>query len=318
MEAFFNELSVRMATDDEEAKRWLTELAKVGQLLKKIVESMQEHTFTFRRREDFGEMAITATAKIREYLFENFDQNDTEFIFLFGVFDSPYITTEDPQLKDYEYLHLRHGGTEHSGTGLVAAFIKKGMAISLNCDSCWDVCDYVIEIESLNQSGTDTEVSKRQVKHASKQDHIVQCHLLFLSNLFNWTSHRPRFDVSTETQTLFPMLELYTLLLGEGGWDEFYHDISHIAETERIGRINAIAERIAQLQRWEEATGNLASQNRNRKVFTIPNSNLLASLDTQHGEFEIHRRQRGNNHLGAISFDGKRFKQAEPDRSLEI
>lgn len=318
MEAFFNELSVRIASDDEEAKRWMTELAKVGQLLKKIVESMQEHTFTFRRREDFGEMAITATSNVREFLFENFDHSDPEHIFLLGVFDSPYITIDDPQLNDYEYINLRHGGTEQSGTGLVAAFIKNTIAVSLNCDACWDVCDYAIEIERLNQSRTDTEISYHQVKHASRQDHIVQCHLLFLSNLFDWASHRPRFDVSTETQTLFPMLELYTLLLGEGGWDEFYHDISHIAEMERIGRINAIAEWIAQLQRWEEATGNLASQNRNRKVFNIPNSNLLASLDTQHGEFEIHRRQQGNNHLGAISFDGKRIKQAEPDRSLEI
>ena len=91
-----------------------------------------------------------------------------------------------------------------------------------------------------------------------------------------------------------------------------------MAETERIAKINVIAERIAQIQRWENATGNLAASNRDRTVFVIPNSNLLVGVDTQHGEFEIHRNQQGNNHLGAITFDGKRLKKAESDRSLII
>lgn len=318
MEAFFNELSVKIASDDEEARRWLTELAKVGQLLKNIVESMQEHTFTFRRREDFAEMKITNTANIREFLFNHFDYSDPEHIFLIGIFDSPYITTNDPQQSEYEYINLKHEDAALSGTGLVAAFIKKSLAISLSGDACWDVCDYSIEMERLSPNETSIETSKELVKHASKREHIVQCHLLFLSGLFDWASHRPRFDSSNSIQTLLPMIELYSLVLGDGGWDEFYHDISILAPGESIARINTMAELIARLQRWEEATGSIAAQNRNRKVFVIPDSNLLAGLDTEQGEFEIHRNQRGNNHLGAITFDGRRFKPARPDRSLNV
>lgn len=318
MEAFFNELSVKIASDDEEARRWLTELAKVGQLLKNVVESMQEHTFTFRRKEDFGEMPITTTANVREFLSESFDYSAPEHIFLLGIFDSPYITADDPQHSEYEYINLKHEDAALSGTGLVAAFIKNSLAISLCGDACWDVCDYSIEMERLNPNETSIETSTELVKHASKREHIVQCHLLFLSSLFDWSSHRPRFDSSNSIQTLFPMIELYSLVLGEGGWDEFYQDISILAPGERVARINTMAEQIARLQRWEEATGSLAAQNRNRRVFVIPDSNLLAGLDTEQGEFEIHRNQRGNNHLGAITFDGRRFKPARPERSLNV
>ncbi len=318
MEIFFNELSVRAAANDEEAKRWLTELAKVGRLLKKIIESMQEGTFAFRRKEDFGEMPITATATLRHFLAENFDFSDPEPIFLLGIFDSPYITPGDPHHNEFEYISLNFEDEKHFETGLAAAFLKKSMAVSFNSDARWDVCDFEIEIERLNQNSTDIEEIRENVKHTSKEQHIIECHLLLLSNLFDWNAHRPRFDVSTESQTLLPMLELYTLLLDEGGWAEFYHEISSIPETERIAKINVLASKIAELQRWEEATGSLASQNRNRTIFTIPNSNLIVGLDTQHGEFEIHRNQRGNNHLGAISFDGNRFKSARPGRSLNI
>ena len=318
MEVFFNELSVRIAADDNEAKRWLTELANVGRLLKKIIESMQEDTFAFRRKEDFGEMSITATATVRYFLAENFDFSDPIPIFLLGIFDSPYITPDDPQRSEFEFMSLIFDGIEYSESGLAAAFLKKTMAVSFNSGVRWDVCDFEIEIERLNEKATDIEEIRENVRHTSKKQHIIQCHLLLLSNLFDWDAHRPRFDVSAETQTLLPMLELYSLLLGEGGWTEFYREISSMPETERIAKINELATKIAELQRWEEATGNLASQNKNRTIFTVPNSNLIAGLDTQHGEFEIHRNQRGNNHLGAISFDGKRFKPAVPGRSLSL
>ncbi|MBI5914442.1 MAG: hypothetical protein HY842_03635 [Bacteroidetes bacterium] len=318
MEVFFNELSVRIADDDNEAKAWLIELAKVGQLLKKIIESLQEDSFAFRRKDDFAEMAITASSNIREFLTENFDFTDSEYNFLLGVFDSPYITPEDVDYDEYGNISLIYDGKEYGETGLAASLVKKSLAVSFNNDSSWDVCDLEINVEELNQEVV-IEEKVEKVKHASKKQHVIQCHLHFLSNLFDWDSHRPSFDVSTKTQTLLPMLELYSLLLSkEDDWEDFYRGIATKPTTDRIAVINDLVGKIAELHRWEAASGNLATQNRDRTIFIVPNSNLIIGVDTQHGEFEVHRNQKGNNHFGAISFDGSRFKSAIAGRSLNL
>jgi hypothetical protein len=316
MEVFFNELSVRIAVDDNEAKRWLTDLANVGRLLKQIIESMQEDSFAFRRKEDFGEMRITAASTVRQFLEENFEFSDPEPIFLLGIFDSPYIAMDDPTRSDYEYISLRLDDAGYNESGLAAAFLKKTLAVSFDSDTRWDTCDFEVGIERLNSDTMQVEEIREIVRHASKEQHIIQCHLLFLSELFDWASYRPRF--TAEVQTILPMLEIYSLILGTGSWSEFYHEISTMQEGERVAKINALATRIAQLQRWEKAIGNLASLNKSRNIYTIPNSNLIIGLDTQHGEFEVHTNQKGNNHLGSLSFDGKRFKPARSDRSVNL
>ncbi len=86
--------------------------------------------------------------------------------------------------------------------------------------------------------------------------------------------------------------------------DLFYGSVLMSTE-ERVKEIRTIATDIAMLHKWELATGTIANSNGNRVIYMIPNSSLIAALDTQHGEFEIHRNTKGNNHLGAISFDGK-------------
>ena len=318
MEAFFNELSVRVATNEAEAKGWFIELAEVGQLLKRIVESIQEDAFVFRRSEDFGEMPIMETTNIREFLSDHFEFSDPEYVFLLGLFDAPYITANDPLRSDYEYMNLTFDGVHYHNTGLAAAYLKAAMAISLNSGPHWDACRLPLLIERLNQATNVLEVVQPAVKHASQKRHLIECHLPFLAQSFDWLSCRPRFEAATQTQTLLPMLELYSLLLDDGDWETFYHKLAHLPKNEQIAKINNLVEGIAKLHLWQPATGNLETLNRGRTIFLVPNTDLIVSVDTEHGEFEVHRNQKGNNHLGSISFDGKRFKPAVPGRSLKL
>lgn len=112
---------------------------------------------------------------------------------------------------------------------------------------------------------------------------------------------------------LLPLLAVYSLQIES--WESFYFDLSKMATGERVNAIRIVAERIAEVQRWQPATGTLKSGNKNRAIYIIPNSTLVVAVDTQHGEFEIHD-QGGRNHLGAVSFDGKRVKEPVPNRHL--
>lgn len=163
--------------------------------------------------------------------------------------------------------------------------------------------------------------TKAEIRHASKKQHIFDCHLSFFAHLYDWSKYKPIFDASVESQNLLPLIEIYSLYLDEDkevAWDNFYSEIASLDTGERVAKIEYIVKKIAELQKWEEAKGNLKTQNSDRTIYTIPSSDIIIGVDTQHGEFEIHKNQNGNNHLGSISFDGKRFKNADNTRKLKI
>ncbi|MDX2285650.1 MAG: hypothetical protein NW241_15890 [Bacteroidia bacterium] len=322
MEIFFNELSIRPAATDAEARSWLEELARLGALLKQIIESLQEDSFTFRRREDFAEMPITPSRNVRTFLTEEYGFSEPVYIFLLGIFDSPYIEATDPKHPAFEYTSVEWEGAEHAVAGLGAAFIKNSMAVSLNSGPFWDTCTVSPMIHQMDAAGIPTSAA-RDIRHASQVQHVTDCQLEFLAELFDWDGYHPRFNSTTREHNLLPLLELYSLQLPFEGdaasrWREFYQHIAQLDERERIALIESVADHIAKLQKWEPAAGTLASANRNRTLYKIPGSDLIAGLDTQHGEFEIHRNRSGNNHEGALSLDGKRIKPRNNSRSLDM
>ncbi|MGE0085697.1 MAG: hypothetical protein AB7S75_14910 [Desulfococcaceae bacterium] len=148
-----------------------------------------------------------------------------------------------------------------------------------------------------------------------------------MADLYDWLSYKPRFIPENKRQNILPLLKIYSLYITENTdldmnsdqiWEKFYQKLSQLETNERVGIIRKTAERIADVQKWQNATGNLKVNNRDRMIYTIPNSDFIISVDTQHGEFEIHKYQKGNNHLGAVSFDGKRFKPKNSSRSLKL
>jgi len=320
MEIFFNELSLAVAADDGEACRQLENLAGVGKLLKRITEFFGEDTFTFRRCEDFAEQKITKNQSIFEFLQTNFDFSDPVYIFLLGIFDSPYITEDDPQKNDYDLTSITINNTEYSVTGIAAAYLKNSLVVSLDSDAQWDVCRLNFWLNKLNEQA-EIVTEQQSVKNASKKQHVVKCHLPFLTTLYDWAAYRPRFDPNTQQENILHMKEIYSFFLGEDieeVWDTFYQELSRLDANQRVSKVLATAKHIAKIQNWEKATGSLENNNSNRTIYTIPNSNFIVSVDTQHGEFEIHRNQKGNNHFGAISFDGKSFKNRDNSRSLKL
>ncbi len=320
MDIFFNELSVKTAANDDEATEWLENLAKLGKLLKQIIDLLEDDSFSFRRKEGFGQQKITSTQTILEFLISKFGHSDPVFIFLLGIFDSPYISEDDPQKTDYDLTSIALGGHDYELTGIAAAYLKDSLVVSLNNDVQWDECQLQVSVNKLNEQA-EIITTNECVKHASQSQHIVNCHLPFLSHLYSWSSYEPKFDPANKQQSVLVLVEIYSLYLGEDFdtvWNSFYHDIAQLNTNQRVSRIVDIAEKISRIHGWEKATGSLERNNPDRRIYTIPRSDFIVSVDTQHGEFEIHRATKGNNHLGAISFDGKKFKQKIESRSLTL
>lgn len=316
MEVFFNELSVKVADDLNQAEQWLVQLAELGQLLKRAVESISEDSFVFRRSDDFAEKLITSTKNIREFLLDHFDTHEPVYNFLYGVFDSPYITENDPARTDFELSRLVFQEQDYEVSGLVAAYLKKSLAVSLASSEEWDTCDLDVQIKRMDEELNEF-IESKNIEHASEKRHILNCHLELLAGIFDWANYKPKFDFDSKNQTILHLLPIYSLLLGEKNWEEFYQDSSMLSTNERVNTYRSLAISIAAIQRWIPATGSLAKNNKGKLIYSIPNSHLIAVLDTQHGEFEVHNNIKRNNHLGAISFDGK-MKEPISKRELEL
>lgn len=125
------------------------------------------------------------------------------------------------------------------------------------------------------------------------------------------------FDCQQVKQSLLPLPEIYVLLLETRHWPDFYNEIHHLSADERVDKVLKVSKNIAEINQWERAS-NLEKRNGNRVIYCIPKSNFIIGVDTQHGEFEIHNKRNENNHLGAISFDGERFKEKIDNRSLVL
>jgi hypothetical protein len=316
MEVFFNELSVTVASNDEEAMQWLKKLAELGKLLKNVNESSSDDSFRIRTRDDFSQQKITASQTVSDFMQTAFDFSDPIYSFLLGVFDTPYVTENDPQKTAYDLTSVSIDNKDYEVTGIAAAYLKKSLVISLDNDTKWNKCQLNIVINKLNEKA-DLILEKQLVKHASTKQQVIDCHLPFLANEYR-LSCKPKFVPETREQNILSLVHIYTLYLGEDNnvWSIFYEKISKLDVTQKVSEIMLMVKRIAEVQGWSKATGSLEKSNKDRTIYTVPDSDFVISVDTQHGEFEIHKNKKGNNHLGAISFDGKKFKGRIEDRCL--
>jgi hypothetical protein len=319
MEIYLNELSAKSAIDNQEAKQWISQLLLVTKLLRKILNSL-EHTLTIRTTDDFTTFQITPQHNLTEFLQKQYSSSDPELIILLKILDTPHISSNDPKRSEYEYSNISLAEYQKKSiSGLVAAHIKKTMSISFDNSETWDTCIIDCEIEFLNNEGNLT-TENAKIKHLSKKEHLIKCHLGYLTSFFDWKKYKPSFDVTLKEQNLLPLIEIYSLHLGvaEDVWETFYKEISVLSEGERIVKIREIAQIIADLQGWEDATGSPKTQNQHRILYCIPNSDFIMSVDTQHGDFEVLKNHNKPNHYGSISFDGKRFKNADNSHSIKI
>jgi hypothetical protein len=214
MDVFFNELSLKIADNDDKACEWLENLANIGKLLKKIIESLDNDAFSFRRTEDFGQQRITNNQTILEFLQAQFDFSDPIYIFLLGIFDSPYISEDDPQKTDYDLTSITINNVDYELTGIAAAYLKESLVISLNSDEQWNTCQLGVYINKMNYRA-EIIPELKTVKHASEKVHIINCHLPFLAQLYNWTSYQPTFDPIAKNQTILPLIGLCSFYFEE-------------------------------------------------------------------------------------------------------
>ncbi len=320
MELFFNELSAKTAANDVEAKKWITNFLKLFQVIDRILNALNNQ-LKLRTTEDFLTFQLTNEDNIVEFLGNNFGFADPELIVFLGLLDTPHLDKNDPRLEEYQYSSIKIDGIleEKTITGLGATFIKKTLSLSFDNDAKWDKTEIVFEVKLMDKNAN-INTQSAVVRHASKIKHVIEAHLQFFANLFDFKSYKPKFSFQDKTQNLLPLLEIYSLFLGENEdvWEVFYNEIAYLNETDRIAKIKEIARKIAEIQHWEKATGGVKTQNKNRELYLISNTDFILSVDFQHGDFEVLKNQKLPNHFGSISFDGKRFKAPQNDHSIII
>lgn len=320
MELFFNELSAKTAVNDVEAKKWITDFVKLCHIIDRILKSFNNQ-LKLRTTEDFLTFPLTNSDNIFEFLENNFGFTDPELIVFLGLLDSPYLAKNDPQIEEYQYSSIKINDIleEKTITGLGATFIKKTISLSFDSDAKWDKTEIRFEVNLMDKNA-DIKTLPANVKHASKTKHIIEAHLQFFADLFDFKSYKPKFSFQDKKQNLLPLLEIYSLFLGENEdvWEVFYSEIAYLNETDRIAKIKEIARKIAKIQHWEEAIGGVKTQNKNRELYFIPFTDFILSIDLQHGDFEVLKNQKSPNHFGSISFDGKRFKAPQNNHSITI
>lgn len=82
----------------------------------------------------------------------------------------------------------------------------------------------------------------------------------------------------------------------------------------RVSLANDIGTSIAIMNGWEYKSG--LSKKNNRKVFMALNQIVYLSIDTQHGTFEIHKRN--GKHFCEINFKGELMEGAQTNHDLKI
>ncbi len=206
------------------------------------------------------------------------------------------------QLQNRNCLLLNFPNSVFSGSRYLTIIKKEGQnpPVLINLD--W--ADNKITVQIWIQINLEISTVVKDSKH------LQDIHNAFLQSEklrnFDWRNWKPHFDKDNhKTQdigTLFPFIELSDLLVKNGDWSRFYSALNNLKQEERIGEIEAMARQIAITNGWEVSPQ--LSQRNNRSIY-IPSSNkssFYLSVDTQHGEFEVHDRH--GAHLGAISFGG--------------
>lgn len=188
MEIFFNELSVKITENSQEAKTWLINFAKLSKLIYDIVSELSEDGLTLRTRRDFASMLITPTQTIGGFLYDEdeFEYDEPYHLFLISLFaNSDYIQQDDPLYSNYEYICLNFEEKEYIETGLAAAHLKNTLAISFDNDTLWNSCYVKILVSRLDQT-TETHIKEeKHVQSATTKTHILNCHLGFFSQNLN-------------------------------------------------------------------------------------------------------------------------------------
>lgn len=90
MDVFFNELSIKIAANDNEACKWIEDLVELGYLLRKIAEQLRcDDSFRIKSTEEFLQRKIIDNQSIFEFLHSNFEPTERNYAFFLGIFDSP-------------------------------------------------------------------------------------------------------------------------------------------------------------------------------------------------------------------------------------
>jgi hypothetical protein len=230
MDTFFNELSVKEATDKDTTLRWMSTLVKI---YKKVISLGFKELKTTT---NFANLTIAPNYRFKDWLQDPIIDRDTRLLFLTKVSKSPFIETllakksgETQQLHEFKYK-------KHNAAGLGAAYLFDSLALSLDNSDEWDT--HIINLDITGYCAEEEQIIQKvgEVKHSSRAEH--------LDFLVNWIEERKKFDITDgkllwlKRKEIFPYLvfcdstekQLVSLLPGQ---PEFPAVIKRLSELDK-------------------------------------------------------------------------------------
>lgn len=126
MEIFFNELSAKQATNNNEAKQWIRDLVLLCKLIKRILDAVNNQ-LTIRTTNDFQVFQITATDNLTLFLQNNYGFTDPDLIIFLSILSNPHIDSSDKHRDEYEYFFVEEADNYYDNAGIIAAYLKKNI-----------------------------------------------------------------------------------------------------------------------------------------------------------------------------------------------
>lgn len=267
-------------------------------------------------------------SNFQEILFyENFDRSsiypkngsfqDVERIRLKKMF----IEREMPSVPQYECE-----GKECRGLGY--AHEQNILSISLETNEKWKKRNLQIDKIENDEKLTTSQVDVKN--NIANLDNVFEILEQFADKFYEHCySERPKFIPSSEEykndfeHTLLPLKDISNLYLEHKKFytqtEEFNEktketEIYTTCSTKDITKIKEVAYIIASLNGYTYKEK--CSDINKRDVYSHNQHNYFITVDTAECEFEIHNRERENNHKGAFSFDCKRQKGKKRNRKI--
>jgi hypothetical protein len=166
MDIFFNELSVKEASNKGTAKEWMTNLMAV-------YNKAQEQGFKeLKTTETFINITLAPGYRLSEWVYDPLVDRELRRLFLTKVSKSPFI--ENLLVKKDEEVDLLHEFKRkgRKAAGLGAAYLFDSLAVSFDNSSEWD--SHLIKLDISEYSEEEEKIIQftEKVKHSSKLIHL--------------------------------------------------------------------------------------------------------------------------------------------------
>jgi hypothetical protein len=297
MQAIFNELSALTLAEisTENAINALSELLGVCETLQEL-----DSTFKMRINPNFWEIKMNSDTTIMKHL--DTDENSAMLNFLYIITDSPNLPDNTTDIFTEKFLE----------ENLFLNDVKIDADSALRTAYAFDPQPApLISFATANWRQTDTIMLKNNhtnviLLNITTKKQIFETHFADIATKYLpiKTGNPTRLSVSD----ILPNKDITNIYLD---YFQIYQQRATNINSRTLNKeisiteIKTIAKTVALINNWTEHEG--YTKINNRLVFKHTKTrSIFIALDTEKADFEVHSSEKNNNHLGAISLDGKK------------